>query len=125
MRRTVIFVVLFLSCAAAQAHCPLANHPHRGYFSGVNAISLNQALTLRQQRFERLDVNRDRWISQAELAGLHRAPHRLARLDQNRDQRISAPEWNAGVATLFAHADLNHDKVITRAELKSLRRRAR
>ena len=85
------------------------------------------------ESFRQNDTNRDGVLSGAELAPARPAQLRgrqrdervaqFARADRDRDNRLRDNEWTADLGS-FEEADLNGDKVITRAEFLSAARSA-
>ena len=82
---------------------------------------------LRADRFDRLDANRDGFLTEDELRTRHatlEAPvligSRPIRMDENGDGQISQSEWK-GQPEVFSRLDANSDGVLTRDEFKKKR----
>src|SRR5262249_48157553 len=77
------------------------------------------------QVFDRLDKNGDGSLSREELsaAGTRggRQGGRLSQMDTNNDKQISRDEWK-GDPKRFDRLDINGDGVITKEELRAIRR---
>lgn len=67
--------------------------------------------------FDRLDVNRDRFLTRDELRQRGDEGNRFDRLDVNHDGRLSVSEW-PGDRVTFDRLDLNRDGFLTRDELR-------
>ena len=82
---------------------------------------------LRADRFDRLDANRDGFLTEDELRTQARNPRgprtdrvRPIRMDENGDGQISQSEWK-GQPEVFSRLDANSDGVLTRDEFKKRR----
>jgi Ca2+-binding EF-hand superfamily protein len=95
----------FLTRAEAQAQA--AAHPGREQ----RLANREQRQAKRAERLARLDTDR----------GLRTNEQRFTRLDANKDSRLSLAEVTARLATRFQRLDANRDGAITREERRSAR----
>jgi len=77
----------------------------------------------KQDIFDRIDKNSDGSLTREEFgaAGRHQGRSRLNQMDTNNDRQISRDEWK-GDAKRFNRLDINSDGVITKEEIRSVRR---
>ncbi len=127
------FAVIWLAgfCTAAQAQqSPPSADPE--VTPGGRSYSREDFRRRQQQRFDRLDVNRDGIVDEAEQkTAIEEATRRLRermergyrRMDGNRDGRISKEEFLASGDSLFDRIDRNHDGRLTSAERQQFFRR--
>lgn len=73
------------------------------------------AMARADQRFAKLDVNRDGQLSADELKG-PRAARMIARVDTDKNGAISQAEFRAAAANRFARADTDRDGTIEPSE---------
>ncbi len=110
-----------LAVAASVAASAQTPHQHGG---GDRAHSRAEFVQQIQQVFNRLDADRDGFITRAEAgAGAAQGGQLFAMGDVNRDNRVSLAEAT-GVATQhFDYADTNRDGQVTREEWRQMRER--
>ncbi len=80
------------------------------------------AKTREEMRFDRVDRNRDGWISQAEFLAQRR--RNFDRLDRNGDGKLSFEEYAAEGIGRFASVDTDGDGRLSRAEYAATARPA-
>jgi len=84
-------------------------------------LDRDQALTLAEISSKvSSHANNDK-RTDAKQSALARIDERFSRLDKNKDGRISQFEWDGKVTDLFARFDVNNDHLITRSEIRSVR----
>jgi len=117
------------------SHFNGADTNHDGFLSNAEIVAqqgrdlagakakLNQQLLL---KFNQLDTNHDGKLTPQEFNGVappmqvsETAAQLMQRLDTNHDGKMSAEEWRAPELAKFSKVDLNHDGVVTPAEIQT------
>jgi len=120
----VVAVVLYLAVTGVTAMAIVhgaAPEPEQDRFDRLD-VNRDGRVSLQEWAgdhvvFERLDLNRDGYLTRDELRRHGDAAGSFDRLDVNHDRRISLREW-PGNRTTFDRLDLNHDGYLTRDELR-------
>jgi EF-hand domain pair/EF hand len=127
---TVLWLGGFCAAAQAQQSPPPPAEPELA--PGGRTYSREDFRRQQQQRFDRLDANKDGIVDEAEQkAAIEEATRRLrermergySRMDANRDGRVSREEFLANGDALFDRIDRNRDGRLTAAERQQFFRR--
>jgi Ca2+-binding EF-hand superfamily protein len=121
--------LLFGSSAAyAQSTQDAQNMLKQADANGDGNISWQEVKTQRANTFSKLDRNRDGFVDKADRPAMPKmasrfdqAMQQVTRFDANRDGRVSKAEMIDADAPGFTMADADNNKIVTAAELETLR----
>ena len=89
-------------------------------------ISWDEVLDMRKSVFVRLDRNKDGYVDTSDRPSFFggqfdKAFERFVQFDTDGDERVSRQELIDGEAPVFEEADTNKDKVLSKAEIETMR----
>lgn len=115
---------------AQTSSSPQSARALRGDSNGDGSLSRAEFVAKAEQRFARMDANRDGRVTREERREIRGGKHRggkgmrggrFQRMDADRDGRVSRAEAFARPTRMFDRADTNRDGYIDQAEQQALK----